>query len=1073
MTGFDTRNAMKLATRVLAKAAEERAKGGRIKLLQDEHPSKYMPGVGRQVMRDGGPPAPGPMPLAQQILQQPSPTPAPKPSTFRDPQTQTIEDWQWRPLEDVQQQLQLTEIPSHVAAFGSFMDETANKAGTTGLTPRDLIKAYTITRASIQRRAVSDDRLRQAGLQLPDDVQGMVRPEGAFGHWLHTEMGQRYLRGAEQGLVDPEAVRNAVQVMAPFGKHEKDIPDSLIWAATNLPGREKEISRLVAAAQQMESQPEEWREMARQFRGIGPSKSGFVASVMGRGDQPTLDARQIILHTGEPTSEAQRFLRRKGGEGATEAVERLAERQRAMGLETPPGMEPYYQHLAHHAVWDKAAGEETTHQDVMDAMRHAADGGRIEGDDTGLAGHPVAQALAASGAPGIPQQKAELQPVKYKSWEDVPTVNPQHLVGKKIFPIFADLTKAGAAFEGIDASRLEQPEQLYGGPGYPLLPEVQQHGLAWAVEGKGRGTSKLLKDADYVAVSAMEPYSHQSNASFSNALMKNMAAYVRDKRLSPENLQQINEMIRAPSAQKELKGLETFPGFDHPDAETFLRGMTFEQRKRVADVLSSKAAQDLGAPNVAKVTRGTLDPEFSGVPSRHAMFLMEIPRTKGGDVDEAELNRLMVHLKDEGLPEHPSYQYGLRGNLVGKFHTPVAPEILFKDWFDKARADAAEKEARGEKTNIRRAFDLAMPVTTITQDVADMLPRSPRDIQSGKAAQLALNAFNDQWDTTGAPVSKGGLSPAALSQALRDSDSSSTLSQYSPKEIQDMVRAGKFTAYKLKGGEVYFGLKRGTNYAEDYGFEHPELTPNETALVSVVNNEPGAKGIGGSPVVLKAIQHGATALDCYAVPSEKHPDGYLPEFYSHFGFEELGRVPFDPKYVSPQQFEDMKHEWTKAGWNENMGLPSLSIMKWKGNEDDRQDAVRRYLTQSSLGDRPGSDSANVTAAAGAPEQRSEQASEAAQRERGRGAEGRDRGAVRNDRAARPSDRLARTLAEVKTLSPEEARHYGIDPRDIARAKELGLKRGGAAKNDDFGSHPVHGIPGIHIVGHNPVFTGER
>jgi len=384
MTGFDARNALKLAARVLAKAAEERARGGR--LLQDQYPTKYMPKVGRQVMAQGG-----------------------EPQAYADPPAQHIQDWNWRPLEDVKQQLQLTEIPSHVAAFGSFMDETANKAGTKGLSARDLIKAYTITRASIQRRAVSDERLRQAGLELPDDVQGMVRPEGAFGHWLHTDMGQRYLKAAERGLVDMESVRNAVQVMAPFGKHEKDIPDALMWAAQNLPGREEQISRLVAAAQQMQSDPEEWRRMARQFRGIGPSKSGFVASVMGRGDQPTLDARQLILHTDKPTSEAQPFLRRKSGEGASEAVDRLAARQAAMGLQTPSGMEPYYQHLTHHAVWDKAADEETTHQDVMDAMRHAADGGRIEADESSVLSHPVAQVMASMGAPGIPEAPVEME----------------------------------------------------------------------------------------------------------------------------------------------------------------------------------------------------------------------------------------------------------------------------------------------------------------------------------------------------------------------------------------------------------------------------------------------------------------------------------------------------------------------------------------------------------------------------------------------------------------------------------------------------------------------------------------
>ena len=41
----------------------------------------------------------------------------------------------------------------------------------------------------------------------------------------------------------------------------------------------------------------------------------------------------------------------------------------------------------------------------------------------------------------------------------------------------------------------------------------------------------------------------------------------------------------------------------------------------------------------------------------------------------------------------------------------------------------------------------------------------------------------------------------------------------------------------------------------------------------------------------------------------------------------------------------------------------------------------------------------------------------------------------------------------------------------AQADE-GMARGGRTDRD-FGSHPVHDIPGIHIVGHSPVFTGRR
>jgi len=326
---------------------------------------------------------------------------------YQDPHREINPNWNWRSLQDVHDELgNISEIPSHVAKFGQFMDETANKASTKGLTPRDLIKAYTITRASIQRKSRPVDLVRKAGLLLPEATEKMIRPEGAFGEWLHTPHGQAYLNAAEKGEIDLEAIRNAVQIMAPFGKHTTDVPDALIWAAKNLPGREDDISRLVASAQQGESPPSEWRSAVKDVRGIGPAKAGFFASLMGRGDQPTLDARQIILNTGQPSKEAQGYISKKGGKGGIEAVDRLSARQSAMNLSAPSDVSPYYQHLAHHTIWDKASNEETAHEDLMHAMRHAADGGRIGysggGDaENDIANHVLSHAMRTMGFPGL------------------------------------------------------------------------------------------------------------------------------------------------------------------------------------------------------------------------------------------------------------------------------------------------------------------------------------------------------------------------------------------------------------------------------------------------------------------------------------------------------------------------------------------------------------------------------------------------------------------------------------------------------------------------------------------------
>ena len=310
---------------------------------------------------------------------------------YKDPESRKMAGWDWRPLGEVQEQLgDLREIPSHVANFGKFMDETARRAATHGLTPRDLIKAYTITRSSIQRESRSADKARASGVPIPHDFTGSVRPEGAFGEWLHSPMGRRYLDAAEQGIVDHESIADAANVMKVFGLSTE--AKALPWAAQNLPQHAKAVSDMVSRAMQRKSSPEEWRHFIGGVHGIGSAKAGFMASLLGRGDQPTLDARQVVLHTGNPTSEAKKPLARAG----SEAVDRLAARQEAMGLKTPEGMEPYYQHLAHHAVWDKVGDEQTTHQDVINAMRHAATGGAIEDP---AHSHPLAQAMAEIGLP--------------------------------------------------------------------------------------------------------------------------------------------------------------------------------------------------------------------------------------------------------------------------------------------------------------------------------------------------------------------------------------------------------------------------------------------------------------------------------------------------------------------------------------------------------------------------------------------------------------------------------------------------------------------------------------------------
>ena len=298
-------------------------------------------------------------------------------SKYQDPPSKKMQGFDWRKLRDVQEDLGgMTEIPSHVEDFGAYMDEMARKAATTGLSPRELIKAYAITRSSIQRRSQNVDKLRASGLILPQGATGKIRPEGAMAEWLKSPMGQRYLDAAEMGKVDQEAVEHAQGVMKPFGLDAER--DALPWAANNLHDKHQIVSDMVKRAVSGNSPIAEWREFGKGLRGIGTAKAGFVASVLGRGDQSTLDARQINLHIGKPSNKDEKRVRDNAiARSGFDAVDRLSARQTALNPKMDSGLEPFRQHLTHHATWDKIGNEQTTHSDVIDSMKNAKDGGRI------------------------------------------------------------------------------------------------------------------------------------------------------------------------------------------------------------------------------------------------------------------------------------------------------------------------------------------------------------------------------------------------------------------------------------------------------------------------------------------------------------------------------------------------------------------------------------------------------------------------------------------------------------------------------------------------------------------------
>lgn len=291
---------------------------------------------------------------------------------YIDPAAKFIKDWEWKNLGDVAKRTPKA-VPDYVqGGYGAFMQEQLNRAMKGELSPRDLIKAYTITQSSIGRGGLPHSTATKTGMKLPN-TGGEVRPEGAYAEWLGSPMGQRYLDMASRGEVDPAVLADIQGKFAPFGK-QNQLAGQMEYAAQNMPRMAENMNQAITG------DVNQYRDWAEQMKGIAGAKSGFIGSMLGRGDLPTFDARQIALHTDNQAPVGIGSIMNRGkGQGARESVDRLAARQNALDLDIDPALQPHYQHLAHHAVWDALGDTQTTHDDIVKAMKGYAGGGAIKG----------------------------------------------------------------------------------------------------------------------------------------------------------------------------------------------------------------------------------------------------------------------------------------------------------------------------------------------------------------------------------------------------------------------------------------------------------------------------------------------------------------------------------------------------------------------------------------------------------------------------------------------------------------------------------------------------------------------
>jgi hypothetical protein len=254
-----------------------------------------------------------------------------------------------------------------------------------------------------------------------------------------------------------------------------------------------------------------------------------------------------------------------------------------------------------------------------------------------------------------------------------------------------------------------------------------------------------------------------------------------------------------------------------------------------------------------------------------------------------------------------------------------------------------------------------------------------------RTAMLHTAGLSGTWR----PVGQNAASPTEAMLALQESPEAITLSQHSAEELLAKAKDGTLVTYQLGDKAVKDGGLNawiGVDHAywdgwrnDDGSFFDPGiqalmdegvLSPNDIGLVGVVNND-GAKGVLQYQA-LKAIMEGVTVLDAFRVRSARKPDGLLPTLYGSMGFEEVHEIPFDPSFYThaedgtptPHRMAAIKAVWESQGWRDGVDpMPDLVVMKWKGNDDVRSEALRRFVAEGPDGIGIGSVEADATSAA--------------------------------------------------------------------------------------------------------------
>lgn len=468
---------------------------------------------------------------------------------------------------------------------------------------------------------------------------------------------------------------------------------------------------------------------------------------------------------------------------------------------------------------------------------------------------------------------------KFTELDPVKEITLMDLVGRKVFPVFADLTAAGELYMG---------QRLLGGPFFSLLPQFSNSGIVWANDGAaitGRKANLFKEGATVGIVVAMTDVAHSSNASLSNIIFSKIEQAIDAGQITTEGMYQLNQLVNdyayqidKATGERKLKtklnketgklettaaaALATFPGLQNrAEAEAWLRSATFDTRAEFFERLGQASAQNLGVPDFQKVLRDSMEETLSGLNKGDAIMAIEF------DAESAP-----VELGKGGTEIHPSYKYGLKGKVIGKFKRPIGFRSIWKDWYSRRRESGANPSLD------YRSLQLSMSPQIITKEIASTLPgESYQAIKSPAHAMLADAILSGRV----AEMPKTGAGLAAFIRNAAFSDLALQGKTYTVEEAKPLLKAGALRVFSVAGTRADKDGKPDNNRV----WLAMERIDGAWSVTSIVNNEPGTGHMLDAMLAL-AVQKGAERIAVTDASSEKYPEGRITPVATAIGFTE-------------------------------------------------------------------------------------------------------------------------------------------------------------------------------------------